>query len=443
MVLNYFILLGVLVFLIFSISKLKWHPFISLILSALSLGIFLGLGGKETVNALLEGFGNTMQWIAIIVILGAFIGEVLTETGGALRIAEKIVKIAGRKLLPWAMGFSGYLISIPVFVDVAYIVLQPVTEAISRRVNKPILMIGLALTAGLTVAHTLIPPTPGPMAVASILSVNIGKLLIVNGLVGLFAVSGGVLWASLYCKDKFISYDEKLKNQFSPVTAQVLKSNAKRGKVLLDLLPILIPIFLMSIGTIFNFKGFFGTFMDFLAIPMVAVMVGATLAWIQFRIYDKNGNTGRLVERAIVKSALVIMITGAGGAFGNVIKVANVHEAMVGYFVENASLGFILPFAVAALLTISTGSITVSLIGAASLMAPISISMPYSVEIMAALIGAGSFWVFHANASFFWLLNRLHEVPVNVLYRTYTIQSFFMGLFGLLGAILLYLSGIF
>ena len=147
MLLNLSILFGFLLLLIFSISKWKVHPFIALILIALALGMSLGIGGEKTVEVLLQGFSETLRWIAIIIILGAFIGEVLQETGGAFRISNSIVKRVGEKKLPWAMGFTGYLVSIPVFVDVAYILLQPVTESLSVKSKKPVLYLGLALTA--------------------------------------------------------------------------------------------------------------------------------------------------------------------------------------------------------------------------------------------------------------------------------------------------------
>ena len=160
MILNLSILLLFLIGLILAISKWKVHPFIALILIALGLGLSSGLGGEVTVGILLKGFSETLRWIPVIIILGAFIGEVLQETGGAFRISNGIVKRVGDEKLPWAMGFTGYLISIPVFVDVAYILLQPVTESLAVKSKKPVLFLGLALTAGLTVAHTLIPPTP-------------------------------------------------------------------------------------------------------------------------------------------------------------------------------------------------------------------------------------------------------------------------------------------
>ena len=233
------VLLIVLLLLILSVSRWKLHPFIALLLSALSLGLLLGLGGAQTVEALLNGFSNTLKWIAIVVILGAFIGEVLRETGGASRISDRVVKWTGPKKLPWAMGITGYLVSIPVFVDVAYIVLQPVTEALSARSKKPVLVIGLALTAGLTVSHTLIPPTPGPLAVASLLDANIGRLLVINAFVGLFAMTGGILWAAYYCKKYRIAYDDKLA-EMDHAPEEEEEAASRKHPVILDLLPLVL-----------------------------------------------------------------------------------------------------------------------------------------------------------------------------------------------------------
>lgn len=432
----------VLVILVLAVSKWNVHPFIALLIAALALGLALGIGGTETVNAILQGFSNTLKWIAIVVILGAFIGEVLRETDGSRRIANSIVKITGINKLPWAMGITGYLVSIPVFVDVAYIVLQPVTEALARFSKKPILVIGLALTAGLTVSHTLIPPTPGPLAVASLLDVNIGRLLLINAFVGVFAMVGGILWASYFCKNAWIDYDKKLEQQTVTEVKEV--EDQSRKSAMLDLLPIIVPILLMGVGAFYDKEktGQVAEIISLLSTPMIAVLIGAAIASLQYFRYSPKGSINSLVESAIVKSALVIMITGAGGAFGYVIKQSGIQDSLTAFFEAAPYLSFLLPFLIAASLTTATGSITVSLIGSASIMGPMASTMSYSPELMAALIGCGAFCVFHANSSFFWLLNRLHEVPVNVLYRTYTLQSLVMGLFGLVGVLVLMLLGV-
>jgi GntP family gluconate:H+ symporter len=430
-------ILIVLVVLVFSISKWKLHPFVALILAAIALGLLVGMDGKTTIDVLLNGFGSTLKWIAIVVILGAFIGEVLNETGGAVRIAEKVLKWVGQARVPWAMGLIGYIVSIPVFVDVAYILFQPITEGLAKRSKTPLLVVGLSLTAGLTVSHTLMPPTPGPLAVASLLEADLGRLILINAFVAVFAAVGGVIWAKVYCKKFLLPFDKEDPAEETEACAVEIETVQIKSSVALDLLPIIVPIVLMGAGAFVE-----SAFMAFLSIPMVAVLVGAAIAAFQYAIVHKKTRFNELVEAAIVKSALVIMITGAGGSFGYIIRESGIQDSLGDFFSTLPYLGFILPFIVAAVLTSATGSITVSLIGSASILGPMALSMPYSAEIMAALIGAGSFCVFHANSSFFWLLNRLHNIPVNTLYKTYTLQSLIMGISGLIAVVILYLCGV-
>jgi len=441
MLLNIGILFGFLLILILLISKWNIHPFIALLLIALALGMSLGMGGEETANVLLKGFSETLRWIAVIIILGAFIGEVLQETGGAFRISDRIVGSVGGKRLPWAMGFTGYLISIPVFVDVAYILMQPVTESLAVKSKKPVLYLGLSLAAGLTVAHTLIPPTPGPMAVAALLELEIGRMLLANLVVAVFAMTGGVLFVIYFVKERWLAYDKKLAARMAQEEDK--PHFEKGGSLYLDILPILTPILLIGMGafTEFDSNHFGGALMNFISLPLVAVLIGAFIATLQLPSHQKRGTANRLVEQAILKSALVIMITGAGGSLGYVIRETGIQDQIVSFFSAYPFLGIMLPFLVAAILTLSTGSITVSLVGTASMLGPMVDSLPVSPEMTAALIGCGSFCVFHANSSFFWLLNRLHEVPPKVLYQTYTLQSLVMGLSGLVGALLLLLLG--
>ena len=208
-------------------------------------------------------------------------------------------------------------------------------------------------------------------------------------------------------------------------------------------MPILTPIILMSVGTIYDSnQGKVGKFFDLVSEPMIAVLIGALIAFLQFFLIKKRSNISKLIESAIVKSALVIMITGAGGALGHVINASGIQNSFSEIFTEISHFGLIIPFLIAALLTSATGSITISLISSASIIGPMIPYLPYSSEIIATLIGTGALCVFHANASFFWLLNRLHSIPVSILYKTYTVQSLIMGLSGLFGVFLLLLIGI-
>lgn len=442
MLINITLLIAFLLILILAISKWKVHPFIALLLVGIALGLSMGMGGPKTVEVLLTGFSETLKWIAVIIILGAFIGEVLQETGGALRISNAIVKRLGERKLPWAMGLTGYIVSIPVFVDVAYILLQPVTESLAVKSKKPVLYLGLSLAAGLTVAHTLIPPTPGPMAVAALLEVDMGRMLAINLIVAACAMVGGILFTIYFVKDQWLDYDRKIAQELE---IEKEESTVKpKQHFLVDILPIVIPIILIGIGSFIDLdkSTFIGKILGFVSIPIIAVLVGALVAVFQVKSSDKKSTINRLVEQAILKSALVIMITGAGGAFGYIIRESGVQNQIVDVFSTLPFLGILLPFLVAAILTTSTGSITVSLVGTASMLGPMIDSLPVSPEITAALIGCGAFCVFHANSSFFWLLNRLHEVPPKILYKTFTVQSLVMGLSGLLAVLLLNLLGV-
>ncbi|MGY6649181.1 GntP family permease [Wenyingzhuangia sp. IMCC45574] len=441
MIFNLIAILVVLIGLVIAISKFKIHPFIVLIVAAIALGLLVGFSGEKTIDVLLTGFGATLKWIAIVVIFGAFIGEVLNETGGAVRIAEKILKWVGQKRLPWAMAITGYIVSIPVFVDVAYILFQPITEGLAKKSKTPVLVVGLSLAAGLTVSHTLMPPTPGPLAVVSLLNADISRLLMINSIVGVFVVIGGVLWAKLYCKKFLLDFDTQETKEIENTTIEE-NSTTVKASVVMDLLPIIVPILLMGLGAFFKTASPLGTVLQFLSIPTVAVLVGALIASLQLFKVKAKTKLSTLVDNAIVKSALVIMITGAGGAFGAIIKESGIQNSLGDFFNTLPFLGFVLPFLLGAALTTATGSITVSLIGAASILGPMTKSMSLSPEMIAALIGCGSFCVFHANSSFFWLLNRLHNIPVAKLYKTFTLQSLIMGLSGLIGVLLLYVLGV-
>ena len=442
MILKLGAILLVLVILIISISKWSLHPFVALILSAIILGILLGLEIPTLVEVLQEGFSSTLKWIAIIIIFGSFIGEVFQETGATHRISNNLLNLVGKKNLPWALGLTGYVVSISVFIDIAYVLFHPVIESLSKRSRTPVITLGLSLVAGLTVSHTLIPPTPGPIAVASILNANFGRLILINSFVGIFSVLGGVFWAKYFCS-KFKLVTENFVNSFEEKKTNLETEYRPKIPLFIDLMPILTPIILMSVGTIYDSnQGKVGKFFDLVSEPMIAVLIGALIAFLQFFLIKKRSNISKLIESAIVKSALVIMITGAGGALGHVINASGIQNSFSEIFTEISHFGLIIPFLIAALLTSATGSITISLISSASIIGPMIPYLPYSSEIIAALIGTGALCVFHANASFFWLLNRLHSIPVSILYKTYTVQSLIMGLSGLFGVFLLLLIGI-
>jgi GntP family gluconate:H+ symporter len=436
------ILVIILFVLIFAIVKLNIHPFIALILAGIFLGLATGTPLDQTTDFLLDGFANTIKWIGIIMVLGTVIGEILNETGGAKRIANTVISIVGKKRIPITMGVTGYIIAIPVFVDVAYIMLQPITESLSVTSKRNILVVGLSLAAGLTATHALLPPTPGPLAAAGIMEANLGKVIMINFVVAIFATAGGLFWANIYCKKVNLTYDEYLKEKYKGIEITQAKRNLSESFGAFA--PIFLPIFLIALGSFARPESgiFDSELLQSLGIPTIALIIGIMIASLYIRGKDKTNKLNKIFDQAIVKSAIVIMITGAGGAFGAVIKASQIGDSVASTVVEAGIPGFILPFILAAALTTSTGSLTVSMVTSSSIIVSMIPTLNMSPELAVALIGAGSFCIFHANSSFFWLLSKMHQIPPAILFKTYSVQSLSMGLGGGIGILLLWSFGI-
>lgn len=436
------VFLIVLVLLILSIAKFRLSPFLALLFWGLVYGILSGINPAQALTVLLDGFAQTLRWIAVIMIFGTLIGEILNETGHSKQIADSTLKSFGERKLPAAMGVTGFIISIPVFVDVAYIMMQSVTEALTFKSRRNILSVGLSLVAGLTATHALMPPTPGPLAVAGILNAELGIVILVNFVVALFAMAAGLAWAVFYCRRIKLAYDDKIQNQYAGGPDK--NKEGKQNNFLISILPILVPLILIGISSFIPAEtdNRLWRILAFVGEPFVALAIGVLLALFQFGKNFQMRRFTKLTEKSIEKAALVIMITAAGGAFGHIIQESGIVDKISGFTQYAGNLGFLFPFLLAALFTTTTGSLTVSMITTASVVMPLLPALNMSPQLAAALIGSGSFCVFHVNSSFFWLLNRLHDVPSGILLKTFTVQSLCMGLGGLFSAILMRIIGV-
>jgi GntP family gluconate:H+ symporter len=436
------ILTIILVLLILGIVKFKIHPFIALIIAGLVLGVASGMPISVSTGHLLEGFASTMKWIGIIMVLGTVIGEILNETGGTERIARTVIRLVGPKRVPLTMGITGYFIAIPVFVDVAYIMLQSITESLSVASRRNVLVVGLSLTAGLTATHALLPPTPGPLAAAGIMEASIGRVILINLVVALFAATAGVLWASIFCRRYKLPYDNLLQEKYRNV--EITNTGNSYFKSVGAFAPILLPIILIALGSLAQpGTGVINSrLLESLGIPAVALLLGLFIAALFIKGSIRSGKVNTIIEKSIEKSATVLLITGAGGAFGGVIKAAQIGDSAATLVAQAGFPGYILPFLLAAALTTTTGSITVSMVTSSSIVVSMLPLLNISPEMAVALVGAGSFCVFHANSSFFWLLGKMHQVPPQVLFRTFTVQSLLMGIGGGVGIAVLWLIGV-
>ncbi|MHC4587524.1 MAG: GntP family permease, partial [Planctomycetota bacterium] len=270
-------------------------------------------------------------------------------------------------------------------------------------------MVGLSLTAGLTATHALLPPTPGPLAAAGLVGANLGKVILINAFVAVFSVIGGLLWILLACGKIELPYDRTIRDKILHKLSTP-EEVSQKPSLILSLVPIFLPLCLITLASLSQVESLAiskNSVIQFLGMPVIALLIGLAMASLLLKKGSRMQQLRSIVERSIEKAAAVIMITGAGGALGGVIKASPIGSD-VSVAITNLGIpGLLLPFLLAAGLTTATGSLTVSMVTSSSIVASMLGTLNLSPEMAVALIGAGSFCVFHANASFFWLLNRL------------------------------------
>lgn len=420
-------------FIIISTSVLKWHPFLSLIIAAFGFGIFSGtMSMNEVVVAVNTGFGNTIGYIGIVILAGSIIGKFLEMSGGAFKIAEGALKMVGKKNIPLAMSIVGYIVSIPVFCDSAFIVLSPLSKALSRQIKTTLAVLAIALSLGLFVTHHLIPPTPGPVAAAGILEADLGIVILLGLPVSVVGLIVGWLFS--------ITIASKYKIENNSVQPQSVLETSNEGPSLVkSLLPIFVPILLIIFRSINELPSFpFGTgitsmIISFVGQPTVALLIGVALSFLlPVKLKKEMLSTSGWLGQGIVSAATIIIITGCGGAFGKVLQESGIGEVVKNNLSGALSLGIWLPIIIAVSLKIAQGSGTVSIITSASLMAPLMPSLGLDTSMARALvviaIGSGAMIASHANDSYFWVVTQMSNMNVNQGYRLQTLGTLAVGI---------------
>ncbi len=354
-------------------------------------------------------------------------------SGGAFKLATGALKVVGKKNIPLAMSIVGYIVSIPVFCDSAFIVLSPLAKALSRKLKVSLAMLAIALSLGLYVTHSLIPPTPGPVAAAGILKADLGMVILLGLPVSIVGLIAGWLF-SIKIASKF-----KVQQTSAPDEKEVEMTSENGPSLLKSLLPIFIPIFLIILRSVnalpsFPFgEGKLSQIIGFIGQPSVALLIGVGLSFLLPAKLKKEmlSATGWLGQ-GVIAAASIIIITGSGGAFGRVLQASGIAEVVENNLAGAQMLGIFLPVIIAAALKIAQGSGTVAIITSASLMAPLVASLgfdsPTARALVVAAIGAGSMVASHANDSYFWVVTQMTGMNVNLGYRLQTIGTLFVGI---------------
>jgi GntP family gluconate:H+ symporter len=415
------VLILCIVFIVISSTKLKLHAFLALLFAALAFGIFTGMPLNEIVESINTGFGNTIGYIGIVIVAGTIIGVFLEYSGGAYTLADRILKVIGEKNVPLAMSIIGWFVSIPVFADSGFVILSPLNKALAKRAKISLAGPAIALSLGLISTHCLVPPTPGPIAAAGIIGANLGLVILFGLAASLFALFFAWLFSIKVAAKVPIDPNPELTEE-----AIALKMKDSPSTIM-TITPILLPIILIVLKSVSDFptnplgEGVFKTFFSFIGEPVIALLIGVLIAFMIPKKKEKGmySETG-WIGKAMISAATIILITGAGGAFGKVLQNSDLADT-IGSTLSGLNLGIWLPFIIAVVLKTAQGSSTVALITASSLILPFLPSLGFTSDIAKVLvvliIGSGSSIVSHANDSFFWVVTQMSNMDVKTGYK--------------------------
>ena len=419
-------------FIILATAKYKIHPFLTLIIASLGMGLVSGLETDIIIKSLSEGFGNTLKSIGIVIACGSIIGTYLEKTGSAKSIARSLLKITGNDRSPLAMNLTGFFVSIPVFCDSGYVILSTLNKAINRKTGISLAVLGTSLAAGLYATHVFVPPTPGPLAAASILGANIGRVLIYGFIVSVPVSLVGWFWSIYYCS-RFSINSDLMEEQEKDEVSQL-------PDVFTALLPIIVPIFLITIKSVIDHPSIvlqnktLEQIISFIGHPIIAILLGVFIAMISMRDLSKEQHFNWVAD-GLKAAGTIILITGAGGAFGNILRATSISD-VINQGLIDFEIGLLLPFFIAALLKTAQGSSTVSIITTAAMIAPLLDALGLSSEMGKVLsvlaIGAGAMTVSHLNDSYFWVVSQFSKMSTNVALRSHTVATLLQGITAIL-----------
>ncbi len=428
------------VVMIVMISKFKIHPFLSILLVSMILGIIGGIPVTDIAGVIGSGFSGTFTSIGIVIIFGALIGSILEATGAALKLADMVVKLVGPKHPELAIEMMGWVVSIPVFCDSGFVVLNPIRKALVKRTGASSVAMTVCLAAGLYSSHVFVPPTPGPIAAANTLGVGNNLLLVVA--LGLLTCIPGLIGAYFYAKfigKKVKAKDEADSGEVVQTYEELVASFGKLPSGTMSLAPIIVPIVLMAMSNVSAILGWTGalhTACVFLGTPIISLAVGVVLGIILLAQSGMSGKLYDLTNDTLKTVGPILFVTAAGGVLGKIIS----STSLVAFITEQAdilqSIGIFFPFLLAAILKSAQGSSTVAITTTAGIMAPLMAPLGMDSTIMAVLcvmaIGAGAMTVSHANDSYFWVVTNFGEMTPDQGYKTQTMATLVQGICSIL-----------
>jgi len=405
-------LVAVVALLFLLITRYKWHVFIALLVPILLFAMVPGIDRQAFIVAFEQGFGRTIQSIAVVIVLGSILAEALKHTGGVERITATMIRWVGQQRMPLALTLSGFVIGVAIFSDVGYVILNPLVHSAALQTGLNMSVMATGLVGAMQLTHAMVPPTPGPLAAVALVGADIGTVILFGSLATLIGSLAGWGFALVVGpriesppSEEFVgqSFMERGLESQLPSTARAYA-------------PILIPLVLIAGQSVTAFAlpadHIVNAAMLYLGWPVVALSIGVLLAYRNTTREQGAARTGEWVESALRTSAMIIMVTGLGGSLSQILRDTPAVDAIAGAMAQTGLPAIFLPFVLGIVGNMITGSTTVGVITAAAIAAPMMDTLGLSPEATMLAGAAGSIIIKYVNSSYFWVCASLSRMPL-------------------------------
>jgi len=428
--------------LIVLIARLKLHPFVALITVSLTLGIVAGMPFAGVVKAFQDGVGAVLGFIAIVVALGTMLGKMMAESGAATQIATTLINRFGENRVHWAIMFVGFIVGIPVFFQVGFVLLIPLVFTIARRTGLSLVKIGIPLVAGLSVVHGMMPPHPAAMLAVAAYQADTGRTIAYAILVGLpTAALAGPIFASWIAPRIALTAENPVAAQFIGGinnTGGTGGSAREMPSFGVSLFTVLLPVILMlcasAADVVLDASSPVRTTLDFIGGPIVALLLALLFSFwsLGYRQHFTRDQILKFANDCLAPTATILLVIGAGGGFNRVLIESGVGRAIADVALGSQASPLLLAWTVAALIRVATGSATVAMTTSAGIVAPIAAATPGThAELLVLATGAGSLVLSHVNDAGFWLIKEFFNMTVQQTLKTWTVAETIIGVAGL------------
>ena len=425
--------------LIVLIARFRLHPFVVLISVSLAMGVAAGMPLPAIVKAFQDGVGTSLGFIAVVVGLGTMLGKMMAESGGAARIAKTLIGVFGEKHVHWAIMFVAFIVGIPVFFQVGFVLLIPLVFTIARQTGTSLIKIGLPLVAGLSVVHGMVPPHPAAMLAVATFKADVGRTILCALVVGLpTAALAGPVYATWIAPRIHLPAENPLAEQFRTDDTRTLPGFG------ITMFTVLLPVLLMLAASTAEVtlaaESPLRHALAFIGNPVVSLLVALLFSFWSLGHAQQftRDQVLKFTNDCLAPTATILLVIGAGGGFNRVLIESGVGKAIADVAITAHASPILLAWSVAALIRVATGSATVAMTTAAGIVAPIALVTPGTPpELLVLATGAGSLVLSHVNDSGFWLIKEFFNMTVPQTLRTWTVAETIVGVAGLAFTLLL------